>query len=284
MFFAVQHSTDSPKLSPTLQLLSTSMRLGLFSPIQTNLSATLELRNPPPIFTDLHDAVRPDRFRQRVGSSRQHPNCFLLMMLDEIVVEICVEIMRDRHAASSLPRLARTCRAINRVAVVLLYGDIHGFAHSRFPVLHLQRTLYVNQDLNKLVKSLSFLTTRLEAVYAVNRDFRDCPEYSTALSQLFGLDPAEASSVQEPVNMMMLARLAPNLKQLCLNADRHWRNTDFLLAYNNRRVTGPRFTFNSLRDLHISYKRPPGASPNTGLSLQKLKTQEIYSVSFDGRY
>jgi hypothetical protein len=186
------------------------------------------------------------------------------------MLKICIEIMSDRDPTNSLARLARTCRAINQVAVVVLYGHIRDLVHWRLPALHLQRTLYTSQHLDKLVKSLAFVVKRVEAVHAVNRDFRDFPEYSAALSQLFDLDPAEASSVQEPVNMMMLVRLSPNLKHLCLYADDRLSNTDFLLTYNNRRVTGSRCTFSALRDLHIYYRRRADASPNTGLNLHKL--------------
>jgi hypothetical protein len=241
------------------------------------VSIFTDLHNPRSIFTNLHEPTFtmpsdpiPTVSGSGLGTIRQQPECFLLKMPAEIMMKICIEIMSDRQAANSLPRLARTCRAINQAAVVVLYSHIRDLVRWRLPALHLQRTLYTNQHLNTLVKSFAFVVKRVEAVHAVKGDFRDFPEYSTALSELFGLDPAEASSVQEPINTMMLVRLTPNLKQLCLNADPRWRNTDFLLAYKNKRVTGPRCTFSSLRGLHIFYRRRAGTSLNTGLNLQKL--------------
>lgn len=212
---------------------------------------------------------RPNLLGSQMDESPQRPDCFILKMPLEVLSQVIDEV-KPQMGGGALLSLARTCRALNAAVMVRLYAHICDGIPSNPRVLDLHRTLYSSRDLGKLVQTMVFRSARLEAVHALNRDFRDYPHYPLALSQLFGLDPAQPKSLQEPVNIMMMACLAPNISRLDLTTTPQWRDTDFLLNFNNGRMTGPRITLGNLTLLNVHELHRANTQPGAGMNLHKL--------------
>jgi hypothetical protein len=185
------------------------------------------------------------------------PWSFLFRLPPEILYMICRETLYD--GTNTLTSLARTCRTLNRVAILVLYAEIAdrprraddvGPSREYNQVLRLHRTLFTTPSLAGLVRSLTFEHNRL--ITLSSGHFQWFPTYSTALQQRFGLD-TQQPELREPVHTLMMCAVCPNLAELGIAATRRWGNTDFLLRRHNGRVTGPRFTFNHLKELTIWY-------------------------------
>jgi hypothetical protein len=206
------------------------------------------------------------------------PKTFLARMPAEILSRICEEILLAAEDTPSLARLARTCRVLNEPTIRQLYRHIadelprsrSALRPSSLKALHLQRTLYTSPGLGKLVQTLRFQFVRVSAAFKQNGNFQSFPHYQAALQHFFDLDPTQPRNLQEPIHIMMLARLTPNLTKLDLRAALGWGNTNFLLQRVNRRVTGPRFVLHHLTDLTVRFWKRDNARPSTGLNLEKL--------------
>jgi hypothetical protein len=119
----------------------------------------------------------------------------LFRLPPEILYMICRETLCDEER--TLTSLARTCRVLHQVAVLVLYAEIadrppppddRGPAMGWDQVLRLHRTLFTTPSLARLVRSLNFGYDRLATLSLSSANLKRLPTYVTALQQRFGLD------------------------------------------------------------------------------------------------
>jgi hypothetical protein len=142
-----------PTVSPTLQLFSTSMRLGLLSPIQGHLQALQCFTVRRPSSQTFTMASDPTAFDSGVGSSRQHPDCVFLKMAAEIMMKICVGIMRDWHAPVGPSTGSRLSCSMATFAASSVAYPLSSICSARYTL--------INEEPRQLVESPSFLTVRV---------------------------------------------------------------------------------------------------------------------------
>ncbi|KAL2127647.1 hypothetical protein VTI74DRAFT_10369 [Chaetomium olivicolor] len=224
--------------------------------------------------------------------------CFLIELPLEILSRICDAITDGGDDMTSLTRLGRTCRTLARIAIPRLYVHIV----DRFPpglepwqllatpiclnLPSLQHTLFTNHELASLVRAIqlcgrqsSRAQQRYEShqgqVMTITRPPWVNFYRNRAIQQLFGLDPSVPHNLKDPVNMLAVICLAPNLERLDIQACNYWRDTDFLLRRVNGRVAGARVTLHRLSMLAIRYRRDDDTQrwifrPQMGINIQHL--------------
>ncbi|KAL2022512.1 hypothetical protein VTK56DRAFT_5119 [Thermocarpiscus australiensis] len=211
--------------------------------------------------------------------------CSLLSMPQEILHNI-FELVIHGNDTKSLSRLARTCHALHRNVMPILYRcildpDPYGqpHPHDRANVTALVITLLRNPNLRPLIRSICLLDTTLTLYGWGRADQQTIQIYNGALMQLFGINPyLNPQAVKHPVGQLLLAALAPNLTRLELRMGTCWRDTNFLLNYTTnrqgqRRMTGPRLRFAHLRALTVYFREDwwqQRTGGDRGASLQKL--------------
>ncbi|KAJ4303958.1 hypothetical protein N0V88_001559 [Collariella sp. IMI 366227] len=221
--------------------------------------------------------------------------CYITGLPLNILSQICKKIVKGGEDTTTLARLARTCRILGEVTAKRLYSHLVDRAHHPYyltpPINHsirlnlpaLQHTLFSNREVAKVVRTIHLVGNRSSTEHR-QYEFQYSPVATRpplvnlyrnmAIQELFGLDPSMPNSFQDPINMLALAFLSPNLEHLDLYASSAWRSTDFLLRRVNGRLAGARRTLDNLKVLIIRHYRAQGQSyvfrPQSGINLQHL--------------
>jgi hypothetical protein len=183
----------------------------------------------------------------------------------EILTSIGSELADDRR---DLARLALTCRRISKIVITALYLHIEDRKPHRLREVALAVSLADHPSRGEAIRSIQLAAPLFEAFAGC--DPKTAEAFRRIVMDLFGPDAWDQTVTLEPIKMMAVVCLAPNLSTLEFAITHWWGDTNFLLETVNNQVTGPKLacTLPKLTNLTVRFRF--ATTTVSGTNLQSL--------------
>lgn len=192
----------------------------------------------------------------------------------ELITNICWELADD---ATSLARLAQTCRSFNHIAESILYREIKDDRPSHKRMADLLLALDIDPVRQNYIRSMKLGYWRHNPTPGhLNGQTQTRHEsFVSVLRSLFGAQVEDPKNQHALVIVMALACLAPSLTTLEITASDANYDTDIVLdkatAQARGRINVPKHTLDRLTNLTVNYTAAMASSARRyGVNLHKL--------------